>query len=217
MIKEDFKNSFKKDIEKIKTRYAFEDVDIFYIFFVGVENRETKDIENIRFNKKVFNKVVNNFLSHVLETEIDDPKIYKNIDNYIYQYIKKEKNREEIRLEDIYFVLESFIKYLGYKQNVYMDLKFYMHYGYNFLLYGKGLNFTYDDDDTMEILYLRSSGILSNLPDDIYDLRLKYTDIPTLKKYFGKYYYYKAYSVNFVYLLNLMSNKNIIKPLFKKD
>jgi hypothetical protein len=63
--------------------------------------------------------------------------------------------------------------------------------------------------------HLRIHKILP--PEDNNDYYHYEEDDKAYKKYFGKYYYYKAYSENFNYLLEIMENEEMIKPLFKND
>jgi hypothetical protein len=52
-------------------------------------------------------------------------------------------------------------------------------------------------------------------PEDNNDYSNYEEDDEAYKKYFGKYYYYKAYSENFNYLLEIMKFEKMIKPLYK--
>jgi len=200
-------------IDKIcKVKHNFEKIDTFYILFAAVEKMYLGN--KIKFNPRVFNKLVNNFLSFALNEDIEDNNINKNLDKYIYRYIKKEKNREEIRLEDIYFILEKFSEYSGYNVHIYLSLEFYIKFGYLHLSMHNG-DITLDEetDRILREYYLRMDKILP--PEDNNDYSNYEEDDEAYKKYFGKYYYYKAYSENFNYLLEIMEFEKMIKPLYK--
>jgi hypothetical protein len=200
-------------IDKIcRVKHNFEKIDTFYILFAAVEKKYLYN--KIKFNPKVFNKLVNNFLSFALNEDIEDNNINKNLDKYIYRYIKKEKNREEIRLEDIYFILEKFSEYSGYNVHIYLSLEFYIKFGYLHLSMHNG-DITLDEeaDRILREYYLRMDKILP--PEDNNDYSNYEEDDEAYKKYFGKYYYYKAYSENFNYLLEIMKFEKMIKPLYK--
>jgi hypothetical protein len=202
-------------IDKIcRVKHNFEKIDTFYILFAAVEKKYLYN--KIKFNPKVFNKLVNNFLSFALNEDIEDNNINKNLDKYIYRYIKKEKNREEIRLEDIYFILEKFSEYSGYNVHIYISLEIYIKLGYLHLSMHNG-DITLDEeaDRMLREYHLRIHKILP--PEDNNDYYHYEEDDKAYKKYFGKYYYYKAYSENFNYLLEIMENEEMIKPLFKND
>jgi len=118
---------------RLKEKIGSNSISFFYCVFANIVDSELE-------NKKEFNKkMALDFISWLLNEQIDDENIMFTLDNYILDYMNNKKGIKTIYIPEIYYIIDKFYKFIDLDNMIGKSINLFIYYdeGLTIIIYGE--------------------------------------------------------------------------------